>query len=203
MSKTTEVSFDISSGVLSGSGITIVKATLISNDCIDADQPITTGNIKYVTVLDDGGLGYNDAIVENSTVSSFDASANYLGFPVTLVGEFVVIELYQNSVNNGTVYFDISGLADVNSPADLTYRIISENYARVYPTVYGFGNRYLLACLGSTLDKEFILKITLAQSFSNLKRSYQTIQNEKTFKTNDDYLRKLKTFKTRKNNCQH
>ena len=207
MSRTTEVCFDISSGVLVAGGITIRKGTMVSEECIGADQPITMGNIHYITVEDNAGVGYNDVFVQSSTVPSFVVTADYNGGGgYSISGELVVFDLYNEGINKGTVYFDITGLAGVNSPDDVTFRIISNNYSRIFPTVLNpaTGDRFLLETLNAVLDKEYIVSnhIRLAQSFSNLKRSYRTIQNEKTFKTNDDYLRKLKTFKTRKYPCQ-
>ena len=71
MSKTTEVCFDISTGVLTFIGTTIFKGTLISEDCVNADQPVTQGNIKYVTIEDAIGTNINDVVVLPSTVSQF------------------------------------------------------------------------------------------------------------------------------------
>ena len=211
MSRTTEVCYDISSGVLTALPVTVYKATAISEECITADQPITKGNIQYVTVSDAGGIGYNDAVVKGSLVTNFlyigayDRIPNFITPDISAqFGQFVHIELYQSGTLTGSVYFDIANIDGVNEPCDVTFRILSENYEQLYSVVYATpgvaGSALLLLTTAGALYKEF--KIRLDQSFSNLKRSYRTIQNEKTFKSNDDYLRKLKTFKTRKNPCQ-
>ena len=206
MSKTTEVCFDISSGAVSGSVNNITKGALVSNDCVNADQAVNTANVKYVNVTNNSGDTPNDVVVQSSFVNSFTYDASHGGLaPGGLSGEFLQLDLFQSGVQSGTIYFDTSGISGISSPSDVTFRVVSENPSNLYPTVIDpfTGNIVLLLSTSANLNREFILKVSLAQSFSNLKRSYRSIQAEKKFKSNDDYLRKLKTFKTRKNNCQH
>ena len=204
MANRTEITVDISDGVL---GTTLYRSVIRSDPCISVDSSIGGGNIEVVFTYTAAGIENPITVVRDTLDASFSYKFDTTGISGEKSGTSYVIDLFDASLAiAGRIYFDVSGIpGPITSIDDVTFRLLTFYPMNIYPVVYqvrGDDSTGLLHLTENAyISKEFIFKISLAQSFSNLKRSYRSIQAEKKFTNNEDYLRKLKTLKTRKNNC--
>ena len=205
MANPVEVQVDISYGSLPTKIYSIV---IRSQPGLTPDDTIANGNVEAIFVYkeDPPSVDAPDPSVNNTAHTSFSYVNSYDVTSGTKYGDFYAIEAYDAIPQLvGKLYFDASGVPGISSINDVTFRVLTQYPLNLYLNLYATPGNVDSGVLHLTLGANIVVPVVptnvnvrLDQSFSILKRSYLTIQNEKTFKSNDDYLRKLKTKKTRK-----